>query len=134
MEYDRNKNHYNYVFSNGVRQKMTPIEAHRYKERLKIDIIEGPNYVQGRREKSFDGFGWHDGLMRTFKGPKDYRDYLKEHDLVEAGLNDRPEDKEFTPPIWTEELIWKAINVHKLQIGSVMADALLSGSLDWPEN
>lgn len=112
---------------------MTPIEAHKYAERHKVDIWEGPNYVKGRKEKSFDGFGWHDGLLRSFKGPKDYRDYLKEHDLVEAGLNDRPDHKDFEPPLWTEELIWKAINVYKLNIGTVLADALLSGELKWPD-
>jgi hypothetical protein len=112
---------------------MTPVEAHKYKERLKIDIWEGPGYHEGRREKSFDGFGWHDGLLRSFKGPKDYRDYLKENNLVEAGLNDRPVHKDFTPPTWTEELIWKAINVHKIEIGGLMAEALLKGEMKWPD-
>lgn len=130
---DRNKTHYNYIFSNGERHTMTPVEAHKYSNRLKIDILQGPGYVQGRREKSFDGFGWHDGLRRSFKGPRDYRDYLKAHGLVEASLNDKPVEKEFDKPIWTEELIRKSVRDYGLEIGSVMAQALLNGELDWPD-
>ena len=133
MSFDRNKNHYNYIFSNGERQTMTPVEAHKYADRHKVDIWEGPGYQASERTKSFDGFGWHDGLLRSFKGPRDYRNYLKENNLHEAGLNDCPIDKEFTPPTWTEELIRKAINVHGLEIGGVMAQALLNGEIKWPE-
>lgn len=132
-EFDRNKNIYNYVFSNGERQAMSPIEAHKYKERLKIDILHGPGYVQGKREKSFDGFGWHSGLLRSFKGPKDYRDYLREHNLVEAGLGDRPSEYVYKKPLWDENIIRKAIS-EGVEIGSVLAEALLSGELDFPED
>jgi hypothetical protein len=113
---------------------MTAIEAHKYAHKHKIDIFHGPNYIEGKKEKSFDGFGYHNGLMRTFKGPKDYRDYLKANGMVEAGLNDKPVEEEFKKPLWDEELIRKAINVHKLNIGSVMAEALLSGEIDYPED
>ena len=131
---DRNKQFYKYRFSNGETITMTPIEAHKYKHKLMIDILEGPNYVQGERGKKFDGFGWHDGLLRSFKGPKDYRDYLKANNMHEAGLNDCPQNREFEPPVWTEELISKAINYHKIEIGSVLAEALLKGEIDWPED
>lgn len=130
---DRNKNPYRYRFSNGESHVMTPIEAHKYSDKHKIDILEGPGYIQGRRER-FTGWGWHDSLQRSFKGPKDYRDYLKAHDMVEAGINDCPTEDTFEPPVWTEELVRKAINVHGLEIGGVMAAALLSGELDFPEN
>ena len=133
MEHDRNKRNYKYRFSNGEVITMNPIEAHKYAHKHMIDIWEGPNYIAGRKAKTFDGFGWHDGLLRSFKGPKDYRDYLKANNLVEAGLNDCPVDKDFKPPVWSEELIRKAINVHGLEIGSVMAEALLDGSLKWPD-
>jgi hypothetical protein len=92
-ELDRNKNHYNYLFSNGERHTMTPIEAHRYKERLKVDILHGPGWSQARREKSFDGYGWHDSLRMSFRGPRHYREYLKANGLVEAGLGDRPKEE-----------------------------------------
>jgi hypothetical protein len=134
MSFDRNKNYYNYKFSNGERQTITPIEAHKYAHKHKVDILEGPNYIEGKKEKSFDGFGWHDGLLMSFRGPQHYRTYLKENGLVEAGLNDRPDEKEFKTPLWDEHLIWKAINVYKLNIGSVLAEALLSGEMSWPED
>jgi len=129
---DRNKQFYNYRFSNGEAHTMTPIEAHKYAHKLKIDIFQGPNYIEGKREKSFDGFGWHSGLLRSFKGPKDYRDYLKANNMVEAGLNDRPNGEPFKKPLWDEDLIRKA-NSHGLDIGSVLAEALLAGHLDYPE-
>lgn len=112
---------------------MTPIEAHKYKERLKVDIWQGPGYEKGRREKAFDGFGWHDSLRMSFKGPKHYRDYLKEHGLVEAGIGDRPSEHEYKPPRWDEDLIRLAIR-EGIEIGSVLAEALLSGELDFPED
>jgi len=112
---------------------MTPIEAHKYKERLKIDILRGPGWVKGRREKSFNGCGWHDSLRMSFKGPRHYKEYLKEHGLVEAGLGDRPKEHNYTRPLWDEDMIRKAVNEHGLQIGSVLAEALLKGELDWPE-
>ena len=132
-EFQKNR-FYNYVFSNGEKHTMTPIEAHKYAHKHKIDIFHGPNYIEGKKEKSFDGFGWHSGLLRSFKGPKDYRDYLKANNMVEAGLNDCPIEGDFKKPLWDEELIWRAINVHKLEIGSVLAEALLSGKLDYPED
>lgn len=134
MSFDRNKNYYRYTFSNGESQVMTPIEAHKYKERLKIDIWQGPGYRQGRREKSFDGFGWHDSLQMSFKGPRHYREYLKEHGMVEASVNDKPTEGKFEKPLWDEELIRKCINEYKIDIGSVLAEALLSGELDYPED
>jgi hypothetical protein len=35
--------------------------------------------------------------------------------------------------VWTEELIRKAINEHKIEIGSILAEALLSGEVQFPE-
>lgn len=89
MEYDRNKRYYNYVFSNGERYTMSPIEAH--------------------------------------------REYLKEHNMHEASINDCPMVEEYDPPVWTEELLRKAINHHGVSIGGVLAEALLKGEIDWPE-
>lgn len=132
-ELDRNKNHYQYVFSNGVKQTMTPVEAHQYKERLKVDILHGPGWVKAQREKSFDGYGFHSGLLRSFKGPNDYRTYLKANNLVEAGLGDRPKEHEYKTPKWDEDLIRLAIR-EGVEIGSVLAEALLSGELDFPED
>lgn len=134
MSFNRNKSYYNYVFSNGEHHTMTPVEAHKYKERLKIDILHGPGYVQGKREKSFDGFGWHDSLQMSFKGPNHYRSYLKEHGMVEASVNDRPTEGKYQKPLWDEEMIRKCINVYKIDIGSVLAEALMSGELDYPED
>ena len=112
---------------------MTPVEAHQYKERLKIDILHGPGWEKARRQKSFDGFGYHDGLRVTFRGPAHYRQYLKENNLVEAGLGDRPKEQEYTPPRWDEDLIRLAIR-EGVEIGSVLAEALMSGELDFPED
>ncbi len=128
MSFERNKSIYNYVFSNRESHQMSPVEAHRYKEKHKIDILQGPGYIEGKREKSFDGFGWHSGLLR------DYRDYLREHNLVEAGLNDKPVERDFDKPVWDEDLIRKAVSVHGIEIGSVLAEALIKGELDWPED
>lgn len=129
---ERNKSYYNYKFSNGEAHTMTPIEAHKYAHKHKIDIWHGPNYIQGKKEKDFDGFGFHSGLLRTFKGPKDYRDYLREHNMVEASVNDCPMESKYVKPLWDEDLIRKA-NSYGMDIGSVLAEALLTGELDYPE-
>jgi hypothetical protein len=134
MSFDRNKNYYKYIFSNREQHTMTPIEAHQYARRKMIDILQGPGYEKGKREKEFDGFGWHSGLLMSFKGPAHYRQYLKENNMHEASINDRPMlEENYEPPVWNEELLRKAINEHGLQIGSVLAEALLNGELDWPE-
>jgi hypothetical protein len=130
---DKNKAYYPYVFSNFEQHTMTPLEAHQYSRRKMIDILQGPGYEKGKREKSFDGFGWHDSLRMSFKGPGHYRSYLKENNLVEAGIGDRPSEYVYEPPIWDEDLIRKAINVHGVDIGGVLAEALLKGELDWPD-
>ena len=130
---DRNKtSYYNYVFSNGETHTMSPIEAHKYAYRKMIDIFQGPNYVKAKREKSFDGFGFHDSLQMTFRGPAHYRQYLKENNMHEASVNDKPMEEKYNKPIWDEDLIRKA-NSYGLDIGSVLAEALLSGELDYPE-
>lgn len=133
MSFDRNKQYYNYTFSNGERHTMNPVEAHRYKERLKIDIFEGPGYQAQKRQKAFDGFGWHDSLRVNFRGPAHYRTYLKENNLHEAGLGDRPTEHEYKPPRWDEDLIRQMVQ-NGMEIGSVLAEALLSGELDYPED
>lgn len=112
---------------------MTPIEAHKYADKKKIDIFHGPGYVKASREKAFDGFGWHDGLRMNFKGPGHYRSYLKEHGLVEASLGDRPKEHKYEKPLWDEDLIRKC-NQMGMEIGSILAEALLSGELDYPED
>ncbi len=130
---ERNKKHYLYKFDNGEAHHMTPPEAFRYSYTKKIKIIQGPNYQNGKQIKRFDGFGYHDGLQRSFKGPKDYRDYLKANGIEEWGSENPPVYSENNPPVWTEELIRKAINEHKIEIGSILAEALLSGEVQFPE-
>lgn len=132
-EMDRNKNYYNYIFSNNERHTMTPLEAHNYARKLMIDIWQGPGYVKAQRVKEFDGFGWHDSLRMNFRGPAHYRQYLKENNMHEVDIGDRPCEGKYEPPVWNEDLIRKAINEYKIPIGSVMAEALLSGELDFPE-
>lgn len=133
MSFDRNKNFYRYLFSNGESHVMTPIEAHKYKERLKIDIFEGPGYQAARREKAFDGWGWHDSLLVNFRGPNHYRSYLKENGMVEASVGDKPTEGKFDKPVWDEDLIRKANNEYGLDIEGVLAEALLAGELDYPD-
>lgn len=127
------KNYYQYVFSNNETHMMTPVEAHRYAFKKVIDIVSGPGYKSGRQEKSFDGWGWHDSLKMNFRGPSHYREYLKQNGLIEVGNERSPLYKEYEPPVWNEELIRKAINVHGINIGSVLAEALLSGEVAWPD-
>lgn len=130
----RNNSYYNYVFSNGERHTMTPIDAHRYADKHKIDIWHGPGYIKAKKEKEFDGFGWHDSLQMSFKGPRHYREYLKQNGMVEASVNDKPVEQVAKKPIWDEALIRKCVNEYKIEIGSVLAEALLSGELDYPED
>lgn len=134
MSHYQKERYYNYRFSNGEAHTMTPIEAHKYKEKLKIDILHGPGYREAKREKSFDGFGWHDGLQMSFKGPRHYREYLKANGMVEASIGDKPVEQVINRPIWDESLIRKCVNEYKIDIGSVLAEALLSGKLDYPED
>lgn len=111
---------------------MTPVEAHRYAHKKKINILHGPNYRGGKQERTFKGWGWHDGLLRSFKGPHDYRTYLKANNMIEAGNEGPLIEKEYEPPVWNEEMLRKAAG-YGIEIGSVLAEALLSGELDWPE-
>lgn len=133
MSYDRNSSYYSYAFSNGEKHTMRPLEAHQYANRKGIDILCGPGWVKGKREKSFSGYGFHDGLRMSFRGPAHYRQYLKENNLHEAGLGDRPNEQEYKPPRWDEDLIRLAIR-EGVEIGSVLAEALLKGELDFPED
>lgn len=134
MSHYQKERYYSYKFSNGEQHYMTPIEAHKYAHKLKIDITHGPNYIKGEKQKSFDGFGWHDSLQMSFKGPRHYREYLKEHGMVEAGINDRPVEQVANKPIWDEGLIRKCINQYGIDIPGRLAEALLSGELDYPED
>jgi len=130
---DRNKEFYRYQFSNGESHVMTPTEAHKYTHKHKIDIWEGPGYIERKKEKSFDGFGWHDSLLMSFRGPAHYRAYLKEHNMVEVDANDCPVEQKYNKPIWDEELIRKCINQYGIQIDSILAEALMRGELDYPD-
>lgn len=129
---DNSKNLYRYVFSNGESYTMTPVEAHKYKYKKMIDIVSGPNYQSGKQQRTFDGWGYHDSLKRVFKGPNDYRSYLRENNLIEVGNEGPVIQKDYDPPIWNEDLLRKAAS-YGIEIGSVMAEALLSGELDYPE-
>lgn len=125
--------YYAYRFSNGESHQMKPIEAHKYALRKMINIVSGPNYAEGKRQKSFDGFGWHSGLQRNFKGPRDYRDYLKANGIEEWGDCDPPKFTEESPPYWNDETLKKASSCG-MEIGSVLAEALKSGKLKFPED
>ena len=127
-----NKNHYKYVFENGEIHHMTPVDAHRYSHRKKIRILKGPNYNGGKQVKTFDGFGWHDGLNMAFRGPKHYRSYLKEHGLEEWGNEKPPVYSEESPPIWDDVLIKKVVD-SGIEVGSVLAKALKEGTVNFPE-
>ena len=131
---DNLKSFYRYNFSNGDSGTMTPVEAHQYAHKHKVNISEGPNYCDQKPMERFTGWGYHAGLRKTFKGPNHYRSYLRENNLIEAGNEKAPlwEDPK-QPPVWNEKLIRKAINDYGIEIGGVMAAALMSGELDYPE-
>lgn len=133
MSNERNKMNFNYRFSNGEQNVMTPIDAHKYAYKHKVDILEGPGFIPGQKAKSFDGFGWHDGLNMSFKGPAHYRSYLREHNMVEASINDKPMEEKYEKPIWDEELIRKANREWGMEIGDNLAMALMNGELDYPD-
>lgn len=134
MYLNQNERYYNYEFSNGERHTMTPVEAHQYSFRKKIEITNGPGYRKEEKEKSFDGWGWHSGLLMNFRGPNHYRSYLKEHGMVEAGFNDRPTEQKFRKPVWDEKLIKKAFDLGVLNsTDGRLIEALLNGELDWPD-
>jgi hypothetical protein len=127
-----NKKFYKYIFSDGTNTEMTPIDALRYSERTGAKILKGPNYHKGRQIKKFDGFGWHDTLKMSFKGPKHYREYLKANNIEEWGDSCPPIYSEKSPPIWTDEMIKRAVDAG-IEVGSVLAAALKRGELDFPE-
>lgn len=136
MSHYQKDKYYDYVFASAFDQfteTMSPIEAHKFAHKHKLTILRGPNYIKGKKEKEFDGWGWHSSLQRSFKGPADYRQYLKANNMHEVDIGDRPCEGKYEPPVWNEDLIRKAINEYKIPIGSVMAEALLSGELDFPE-
>lgn len=127
-----NKKFYKYVFSDGTITDMTPIDALRYSEKKGAAILKGPNYHKGKQIKKFDGFGWHDTLKMSFRGPKHYREYLKENGIEEWGDSYPPIYNEKSPPLWDDKLIKKAVDAG-IEIGSVLAAALKKGELDFPE-
>ena len=127
------KKTYLYFFENGERHHMTPVDAHKYSDRKKIKILKGPNYESGRKRKTFDGWGWHDSLQMSFRGPKHYREYLAQNGLQEWGDSEAPQYNEYSKPVWDEQLIRKAVNDYGLEIGSELAKGLLSGEIDFPE-
>lgn len=45
------------------------------------------------KDRTFDGWGWHDGLNMFFRGPNHYRSYLKEQGLIEVGNDPFPTQK-----------------------------------------
>lgn len=124
--------HYKYTFNNGESHHMTPIEAHKYAHKKILKILKGPNYEAGRKRKTFDGWGWHDSLQMSFRGPKHYRAYLSAHGLEEWGDSEAPQYNEYEKPIWDDDMIRKAVG-HGIEIGSVMAKALKSGEIGFPE-
>jgi len=111
---------------------MTPIDAHRYATRKNIKILSGPGYIEGRRKEPYKGWGYHDTLKRVFKGPGDYRDFLRRNGLMECGDLSAPQYTAPRAPYWTDETIKMAID-HGIEIGSVLAEALKSGKLDFPD-
>jgi hypothetical protein len=125
-------NLYNYIFSNSETHTMTPLEAHKYAHRKNLRVVGGPGYKEGKKERSFAGWGWHDTLKMSFRGPNHYREYLKEHNMVEWGSSDCPQYKEVTPPVWNDETLRMAAQ-QGIEIGSVLADALKSGAIQWPD-
>ena len=129
---DRNKALFDYKFNNGEKHTMTPPEAHKYAERKNLKIISGPGYVEGQRKETYRGWGYHDTLQKTFKGPRDYRDYLRANGLIECGDLSSPQFTKPKPTYWTDETIKLAIG-HGIEIGSVLAEALKKGELDFPE-
>lgn len=130
---NQKETYYRYVFDNKFAATMTPVEAHKYAYHHKCKILEGVGYQGGRRKKKFDGWGWHDGLLRTFRGPKDYRDFLRANNMYEAGGSEGPlQEENFDKPLWDEALIKKATDMG-IEIGSVLAEALLKGELDFPD-
>ena len=79
-----------------------------------------------RQRKTFDGFGWHDGLNMQFKGPKHYREYLKQEGLIEHGNEGPPQHKEAeAPPIDDETL--KEFAKAGLKVSGREAAALKTG-------
>ena len=126
------KKFYKYFFSNGESITMTPIDALRYSQKKMIRILKGPNCSGGRQIKKFDGFGWHDTLKMSFRGPKHYREYLKENHIEEWGNCNPPSYSEESPPLWDDSLIKKTVDAG-INIGSVLADALKKGEVSFPE-
>lgn len=130
----RDKKHYDYVFENGETHLMTPPEAYKYAYHKKCKIISGPGYENGKKPKAFTGWGWHDSLRRTFKGPNDYRSYLRAHGIEEWGdVHDAPRGGEYKPPLWDDELLRKAAQLD-IYIPGRLAEALKNGEATWPED
>ena len=63
------------------------------------------------KDRTFDGWGWHDGLLMNFRGPNHYRAYLKGNGLIEAGNAPPPQHKEETPKFWDDQALRDAANI-----------------------
>lgn len=79
-----------------------------------------------KKQAGFDGFGWHDGLNMSFKGPKDYRDHLKREGLIEMGDAPPPQKKEVDTPLIDDETL-KELSQSGLKVSDNEAKALKSG-------
>lgn len=124
---------YKYVFENGEVNHMTPVEAMKYSYNHKTKILHGPNIENHKPVERYIGWGWCHELGMNFKGPAEYKAYLKANKIEIWDQENPPQFTEESPPVWTEELIRKTVQEHKVEIGSVLAEALLSGELDFPQ-
>jgi len=94
-------------------------------------IIDGaPRMKMGKsiskQRKEFDGFGWHDGLNMSFKGPKDYKAYLKRENLIEAGNEAPPQYKDPEVNLIDDQLLADAAKAG-IKVSGQEAEALKSG-------
>lgn len=122
---------YLYKFENGESYQMTPIDAHKYAHKKKIKIIEGVNYSGGRQKKSFDGWGYHESLKKVFRGPKDYKAYLKKNGIEEWGNENPPKYTEESPPVWDDAMLKRCWELG-IEVSSREADALKKGLVKFP--
>lgn len=101
--------YYKYEFSDGEFGWKTPQEAQTYSIENGVEITQdGYNQSRGTRkkkQKAFDGFGYHDSLKMNFRGPKHYREYLKENGLHESGSSAPPQYKEEKTEFWDDETV-----------------------------
>ena len=110
--------YYNYEFSNGHKQFLTPQDARDYSEKYSIQITSNglesfknacPSGSHRKRDNQVEG--WNPGIGKYIKSKTHYKELLKEAGLEEIGNEKLPPLQDKKIPLFSEEIVKGAIDM-----------------------